>query len=258
MTLVIRYGTVSLAVLSVLFFIIIIALTALICHLRHHRQRHCCKCKTLLRGDSSLTNATNVSSLQEETQLINETLLTQDPLVLCRNPIAAILIETGNMYKDRELDKLTFTGSLQHILIDVLSKGNLNEPNTQCAEILQENIAKFSKILRRGGSFPFISTSRQMSIESGVAADRGSTNKFSLNLCGDTRVHNGPRGSLTVSPLCDNVVRPCLSPQRSTSEPTKDGEGRREYCVRQTSSEEYRKAQENLIPIPDSGISDTT
>ena len=247
MTLVIRYGTVSLAVLSVLFFIIIIALTALTCHLRRHRQRHCCKCKTLLRGDSSLTNATNVSSL------INETPLTQDPPVLCRNPIAAILIETGNMYKDRELDKLTFTGSLQHILIDVLSKGELNEANTQCAEILQENIAKFSKILRRGGSFPFISTSRQISIESGVAADRGSTNKFSLNLFGDTRVHNGPRGSFAVSPLRDNVVRPCLSPQRSTSEPTKDGEGRREYCVRQTSSEEYRKAQENLIPIPDNG-----
>ena len=247
MTLVIRYGTVSLAVLSVLFFIIIIALTALTCHLRRHRQRHCCKCKTLLRGDSSLTNATNVSSL------INETPLTQDPPVLCRNPIAAILIETGNMYKDRELDKLTFTGSLQHILIDVLSKGELNEANTQCAEILQENIAKFSKILRRGGSFPFISTSRQMSIESGVAADRGSTNKFSLNLFGDTRVHNGPRGSFAVSPLRDNAVRPCLSPQRSTSEPTKDGEGRREYCVRQTSSEEYRKAQENLIPIPDNG-----
>ena len=252
MTLVIRYGTVSLAVLSVLFFIIIIALTALTCHLRRHRQRHCCKCKTLLRGDSSLTNATNVSSL------INETPLTQDPPVLCRNPIAAILIETGNMYKDRELDKLTFTGSLQHILIDVLSKGELNEANTQCAEILQENIAKFSKILRRGGSFPFISTSRQISIESGVAADRGSTNKFSLNLFGDTRVHNGPRGSFAVSPLRDNVVRPCLSPQRSTSEPTKDGEGRREYCVRQTSSEEYRKAQENLIPIPDNGISNTT
>ena len=251
MTLVIRYGTVSLAVLSVLFFIII-ALTALTCHLRRHRQRHCCKCKTLLRGDSSLTNATNVSSL------INETPLTQDPPVLCRNPIAAILIETGNMYKDRELDKLTFTGSLQHILIDVLSKGELNEANTQCAEILQENIAKFSKILRRGGSFPFISTSRQISIESGVAADRGSTNKFSLNLFGDTRVHNGPRGSFAVSPLRDNVVRPCLSPQRSTSEPTKDGEGRREYCVRQTSSEEYRKAQENLIPIPDNGISNTT
>ena len=244
----INRGTISLFVLCAVFFAIIVGLVALICYMRNKnvpKKQHCHKCQALIRinsAQSSLTNATNPSSINDE----NITIIEMDLSITCKNPIASVLIDIGRSCKDKDKD-LSLIGTLQHILIDVLNK-DLNEENRKCAEFLQRSIADFSNHIRRGGAFPHLgmsipAPSHQLSIESSTSR-RGSNNTYL-----DPGFVTG-----TISPLRDSNVRPNLFVSKTPRSSSRDQlqVGGKKYTVRQSSCEEYQKAQENLIP--DDGI----
>lgn len=154
------------------------------------------------------------------------------------------MLEFGRHYKDKEKDT-PLIGALQHVLVGVLEK-DLNQENRKCAEFLQSSLANFSNHLQRGGAFPLSGVSipapsRQLSIES-CTSRRGSNNSHLET------------GFVNSSPLPDSNARPILATPKTTRSSSRDQlqvEGVR-YTVRQSSCEEYRKAQENLIP--DDGI----
>uniref|UniRef100_A0A1X7VI86 Uncharacterized protein n=1 Tax=Amphimedon queenslandica TaxID=400682 RepID=A0A1X7VI86_AMPQE len=186
-----------------------------------------------------LTNTINSPSSEENT-----------PLIKIKNPIASVFIDIGRYYKDKEKDS-PLIGALQHILINVLEK-DLNEENRKCAEFLQSSMASFSNHLQKGGAFPrpgvsILAPSRQLSIES-CASRRGSNNSHL-----DT-------GFVTasISPLCDSNARPVLVMSKTLRSSSRDQlqVEEKKYTIRQSSCEEYRKAQENVIP--DDGINVTS
>uniref|UniRef100_A0A1X7VHC8 Uncharacterized protein n=1 Tax=Amphimedon queenslandica TaxID=400682 RepID=A0A1X7VHC8_AMPQE len=114
-------------------------------------------------------------------------------------------------------------------------------------------MASFSNHLQRGGAFPrpgasILAPSRQLSIES-CASRRGSNN---------SHLDTGFVATASISPLCDSNARPILVMSKTSRSSSRDQlqVEEKKYTVRQSSCEEYRKAQENLIP--DDGINITS